>query len=275
MASTYNRIDARPTKEFFISMLTRDIGLQDCVLDLIDNSLHSLIREYNLDVMNVLVEKQPRHPRHKERISISFSDKQFLIEDTCGGISTSEAKNEVFRFGILKPEKKNAGLGVYGIGMKRSLFKIGKNIVIESSTKDEGFKVYIQVDEWKKKSEWEFELVPIARHQNHQTGTTIRITDLNNGVGERFKLISFKNDLIEKVARTYALFLKTGINIMINQEIVKPSLPEIVSSHDITGARKRIQCNGVEILIVAGLTPEKPPPWMVRFLQRPPCDGGR
>ena len=34
---------ADPSKAFFIEMLTRDITLSDCVLDLVDNSIHCLI----------------------------------------------------------------------------------------------------------------------------------------------------------------------------------------------------------------------------------------
>jgi len=30
---------ANPTKEFFVKMITRDITLEDCILDLIDNSV--------------------------------------------------------------------------------------------------------------------------------------------------------------------------------------------------------------------------------------------
>ena len=31
--------DAMPTKDFFVRMITRDISLEDCILDLIDNCL--------------------------------------------------------------------------------------------------------------------------------------------------------------------------------------------------------------------------------------------
>ena len=41
---------AHPSKAFFIDMLTRDISLSDCILDLVDNSLHRLITQSGLDV---------------------------------------------------------------------------------------------------------------------------------------------------------------------------------------------------------------------------------
>src|SRR5215471_4128171 len=44
------RAKASPSKAFFIEMLTRDITLSDCVLDLVDNAIHRLIVETGLDV---------------------------------------------------------------------------------------------------------------------------------------------------------------------------------------------------------------------------------
>jgi hypothetical protein len=255
-------IDAEPTKAFFIDMLTRDIGLQDCVLDLIDNSLHSLIREYDLDVMEALLANRPNRQRRTEVIKIFFSEKQFVIEDTCAGISSSEARNEVFRFGIIKPEKEHAGLSVYGIGMKRAFFKIGREILLHSRTKNEEFEVHIPVDEWKEKAEWQFEFkkAPTSRpSKGGKTGTTIKITNLNKGVAERLGSKSFENELKTRVASTYGLFLKTGIKIIINDQTLQPTLPEIASSRNVKVARAKVRCDGVEALIVAGLTAEKSP----------------
>ena len=42
--NTDNKADASPTKAFFVNMITRDISLEDCILDLIDNSVDSAWR---------------------------------------------------------------------------------------------------------------------------------------------------------------------------------------------------------------------------------------
>ena len=39
---------AYPRKNFFIQMFTKDISLEDCILDLIDNSIDGFIRSTNL-----------------------------------------------------------------------------------------------------------------------------------------------------------------------------------------------------------------------------------
>ena len=39
-----DRVHAEPTKDFFISMLTRDLDLQDAIIELIDNSIDGIKR---------------------------------------------------------------------------------------------------------------------------------------------------------------------------------------------------------------------------------------
>lgn len=41
---------AIPHKRFFLEMFTRDISLQDCILDLIDNSVDGIIRSQDLEL---------------------------------------------------------------------------------------------------------------------------------------------------------------------------------------------------------------------------------
>jgi len=41
---TTDRAEVSPTKQFFVSMLTRDINLADAILDLLDNCLDGALR---------------------------------------------------------------------------------------------------------------------------------------------------------------------------------------------------------------------------------------
>lgn len=40
----YNIIEGNPTKQFFIEMITRDISIEDAIMDLVDNSIDGAIR---------------------------------------------------------------------------------------------------------------------------------------------------------------------------------------------------------------------------------------
>ena len=131
-------------------MLTRDIDLYACILDLVDNSIHSLVRRYDIDVMGYLKGMTVKRPPRAANISIRFSGTSFSITDTCGGITVQEAREQVFRMGYCKGDSKHTGLGIYGIGMKRAFFKLGRQILVESRTKTEAFRISIYVDKWKK-----------------------------------------------------------------------------------------------------------------------------
>ena len=39
-----NIIEGNPTKQFFIEMITRDISIEDAIMDLVDNSIDGAIR---------------------------------------------------------------------------------------------------------------------------------------------------------------------------------------------------------------------------------------
>src|ERR1019366_1117141 len=89
---------AAPSKAFFIDMLTRDIALSVCILDLMDNSIHSLIADSKLDVSEHLIAGTTAS-RIKALIEIDLSPSKFRISDNCGGVSIEEAKEQVFLLG--------------------------------------------------------------------------------------------------------------------------------------------------------------------------------
>jgi len=129
-----NAVDARPSKAFFIETLPRDITLSDSILDLVDNSIHRLITGLDLDLCEYLFTGTVAATLNAV-IDITFGPSSFSITDDCGGISINDAKEQVFRFGEpvkAAKRKPQTGLGVYGIGMKRAFFKIGRQISIHS-----------------------------------------------------------------------------------------------------------------------------------------------
>src|SRR5690242_12110940 len=119
------RINAMPTKDFFISMLVRDIDLVDAIADLFDNCVDGARR------------MKPTGRYDGLTVRIKTSPSEFSITDNCGGIPVDVARSYAFRFG--RPEGMPAtrhGIGQFGIGMKRALFKLGRKFVVQSKTKD-------------------------------------------------------------------------------------------------------------------------------------------
>lgn len=260
-------VHAEPQKEFFIDMLTRDIGLMECILDLIDNSIHSLIRTHHFDVMGIITGEEKPTLTHKPTIDLNFSDSFFSIVDSCGGIKKEDARNGVFLFGKREKEKGYAGLGLYGVGMKRAFFKLGRKIDFISRTDEDLYQVNIDVDEWRKnEKDWTFPFAPEPEKTALKVpGVAIKISNLLPEVAKRLSLTTFRNELIKKIQSSYTLFLMIGLEITVNGKKVESRLPPFASKR-ITPARKNLMVDGVEILIIVGLTPKEmrePQGWYV------------
>jgi len=111
------KANAEPTKEFFVNMITKDIQLDACILDLLDNCLDGA----NAQIAN---NGNLMHQRYQNCwAKITLNEDEFTIEDNCGGISVDEAINYAFRFGRRPdaPTEADCSIGLYGIGMKRAI----------------------------------------------------------------------------------------------------------------------------------------------------------
>ncbi|MEN6318767.1 MAG: ATP-binding protein [Syntrophaceae bacterium] len=209
------RINASPTKEFFIYMLTRDIPLTRAILDLIDNSLDGArrIRPNNdFDGLWVRVELDRTH---------------FKIADNCGGIPVDIARNYAFRFGRPKDAPPTPGsVGQFGVGMKRTFFKLGRHFTVYSANStsrfdmDQDVERWITVEEPDNPDQWHFEFgnvqENIAGISDDEVGTRIEIDRLYDSVAESFGLESFLTRLKQEISLAHVMSMDKGLAISIN-----------------------------------------------------------
>ena len=103
--------------------------------------------------------------------------------------------------------------------------------------------------------EWEFPFKYARKKGSSNGGTDIEVTELYDSVSDQFASKTFRAALVEKASRVYALFLKAGVQIRVNGAQAKPDIPELAESKDLRAVRHMIKKDGVEILIMAGLSP--------------------
>jgi hypothetical protein len=215
---TIKSVPTTPAKSFFVSMLTRDIDLPDAILDLLDNCVDGAIRA------------RPKRMTEEDSLEdfwarITFDENIFRIEDNCGGIPWKIAKESAFCLGRPKnvaPEDVIGQIGVVGIGLKRAIFKMGRECLVHSHHKLDTFLVTIPQEWFKDDQDWEEFKAQREKPISTKVGTTIEITQLEDGAKRDFKEGStFRDEFPRIVGETYSYLIQKGFKVIINDEIVK------------------------------------------------------
>lgn len=254
-------IDASPTKDFFISILIRDIKLVDAIADLIDNCVDGARRlrsDGQYQGLHIDIEIDPDH---------------FMISDNCGGITSKIAREYAFRFG--RPEGVDNtphSIGQFGVGMKRALFKMGNKFEIESTAGDSRFVLDIDVNKWRRdrrtdengREIWEFEFKDLEEGLDNppdRCGTIITVTELHQNISEEFALSTFISRVIDKIESVHQQAIENGLEIQVNHIILKYRFLTLYKSDRITpiykNCNKRISDSTVTIRLYSGISDAK------------------
>jgi len=247
-----NTVKANPTKEFFIHMLTKDIKLERAIIDLIDNSIDgakNIKGENNFEGLWV-------------KINISID--KFTIKDNCGGFSLHIAKNYAFRFGRAEGDENNIkqSVGRFGVGMKRALFKIGKQFEVESNCLEDHFQVNVNVDNWSiSDDEWSFELSLIDNETDDLKdikGTFIKVQNINDDVKDEFESEIFLKNLKDEIERTLSFSIDKKLKIFLNENELSKSELALLENKDLKPYFKSFDVKGVNVKIYAGVGKANP-----------------
>ena len=251
--------DASPEKRLFISLLTRDISITSAFLDLIDNSINATIEPLSsclesADAYVTLLNDQQVQPHTEIRIHIS-PDKTTIL-DTAPGIPLNAAREHVFRFGRSQEEESVSDrLSVYGLGLKRAFFKLGRRVKIISDHSIGGFELDLDVDDWARDTRlpWQFDLTARQPADPSDCGTRIEMSNLHPATIRRLGDGVFLDDLRHAIGNTYAYFLTKFVWISVNGVIITPTKLRVGTNR----ATDRFEQDQVTCTITAGLgTPE-------------------
>ena len=248
-------VSAQPVKSFFVSMLTRDIALDEAILDLLDNCVDGILR--------TAVGKAVR-PYNGYWAAITFNADSFAIEDNCGGIP-STLLNYAFRLGrppdYPEDEKPPGAVGVYGIGMKRAIFKMGESCVISTQHENASYEVSISREWLHDEYNWDLPYSQTERSKR-EDGTRIVVTNLYDGVtaalGEQQQAL--ESELAEMVSTHYSFIIEKGFNVTINGSPVSSRSRGFVYTPDTPSSTRAIRPftyeattdDGVDVFMAVG-----------------------
>lgn len=250
-------VQAAPAKRFFVEMLTRDIELGDAILDLLDNCVDGAIRT---NVGRVVSADKPYDGFWAK---VTLSENGFTIEDNCGGIDQELAADYAFRLGRpdVERDKDIPTVGMYGIGMKRAIFKMGyESKVVSRVSEGNGFVVNIPRAWMEDDQNWNLELDTdfVGLGQN---GTLISVTDLREGVSRQFSDdTGFVKTLRDSVSAYYGYIIAKGFSVSINDESVQPLRVNFLSDERGLSGEEAIapyvfksNVDGVDVSVTVGL----------------------
>lgn len=219
-----DHISGGPTKRFFVSMLTRDIELDDAILDLIDNCVDGAMR------LNPGKKGSPS-PFKGFEADIVLKSKEFRISDNCGGIPFDQFE-DAFSLGRPKLDKDKdiQTIGMYGIGMKRAIFKIARSATVSSVHSE--FAVSVNYSRtWldPENKDWDLPVEEILKPPK-KNGVSIQSNDLLEDIGRHFANDAFINKLTLKIGEHFGYIIQKGFSIRLNGITVQPATLPLRSS---------------------------------------------
>lgn len=239
-------LSGAPTKRFFVSMLPRDIELDDAILDLVDNSVDGAMRQErdNLDADK---------PYAQYRCDLTIDNEEFLLQDNCGGIP-DEYLDAAFRLGrpLIDLDGDLPTIGMYGIGMKRAIFKMAKDALVISRSEDRATSVRYG-PAWlnPESDDWDLEYQELE--DDGSVGVSIEIHALKDDAIAQFKGERFIEDLMEKLGQHFSYIIGRGFSINVNQKQVEPETVQIILNEAVLEPYDYINnVDGVDIQVTVG-----------------------
>jgi hypothetical protein len=241
-------VRAQPTKAFFVDMLVKDQSLPSAIMDLIDNCVDGAKR------------LRGDNPFDNLHVNVSISTEKFEVSDNCGGISNDLAKNYAFRFGRdVNAPALHGTVGLFGVGMKRAIFKLGREFEVRSTSEYGSFIVKVNVVDWLEvdTTPWTFPMkctdYPQPNQENDR-GTVVVVSKLFEGVASQFGESLFVTKLRAEIAARHQTYLEKGLRIVVNgTRVIPTTVTYAYIPGDLLPAHKSFRYDGVGVNLFAGI----------------------
>lgn len=207
-------VDTRPSKAVVVDSLTRDITVEACIFDLIDNSIDAARKTiYAINATKI----------RKDELTISYTGFEInltlngtgcIIDDNCGGISVENLKKMVLRFG--ERSSQQLGIGVFGVGLNRALFKLGRVSHLKTDTGTQRAELILNTSDYLKSKSWD---LPAEEFEsNGRAETRIEIRQPPEDISRIFSDNDRNESLLHTIGRRYGRFISKGLAIQLNDK---------------------------------------------------------
>jgi hypothetical protein len=113
--------------------------------------------------------------------------------------------------------------------MKRAIFKIGDDAIVESASNDAAFRVTYTAD-WLNPDNEDWELPYETVKKKSTKGVTIRVRHLKPSIARQFGNASFMNELRNSMSEHFGYLIQRGFSIYVNGEKIRQRTLHLFSS---------------------------------------------
>ena len=225
-------VDTRPTKEVVVDSLTRDASVEACVFDLLDNAVDAARNAAYADHPG---ENQPLLESYDGFvIQLSLHAAGLRIKDNCGGIPADALSHVALRFG--QRSSHRYGIGIFGVGLNRALFKLGGRSRIVTDTGTERSELELNIADYITSADWH---IPARRLATRGLrGTDITIESPSTDISRKFGDPDWIAARIADISERYGRLIEKGLSISVNGTRVESAIPQIRENSPLAGERK-------------------------------------
>ncbi|SFW76608.1 Histidine kinase-, DNA gyrase B-, and HSP90-like ATPase [Sinomicrobium oceani] len=202
MKNQLSEISAVPSKRIYLSIIA-DYHLHLALCELIDNAIDN----WKFNGMDQELEIN---------LDLDYDQQTVKVKDNSGGIKEEDI-SLIVSPGQSRASSSSEIIGVFGVGSKRAVVALSKQIKIRSRYSNKKT-LLIEIDNDWIEDEDNWHLTPYEVDHIEENTTQIELSILREKIEE-----NKHDDLIKHLSATYALFIEAGgLKIIVNEKEIKP-----------------------------------------------------
>ena len=237
---------------YLLKGLSADISTQECIFDLVDNSIDAARNEvFGRDGTQFDQHGLPASYRGFH-IEIDLTTSLVRVSDDCSGMDEQELSRRAFRTGA--KSQHPFGIGHFGVGLKRAIFKLGTEFSLQTDNGRQAFG--FSFDEAAVLAAGDEPLAATRSVTSGSKGSTLEVSGLHSDVSADIGSSQWVEQLEDRLRRRYGIFTRKGLTIRLCGRAILPFGPTVrdVSVGPVHHASQTMQTkSGVKIFAEAGL----------------------
>lgn len=223
----------------------------EALYDLIDNAIDAARERRLADGQNQLDHYGLPSDYSGSRIRVRVGRDSVTLSDNCTGIDEETLATHVFVTGFVSEHQY--GIGGFGIGLKRALFRLGTNYVLSTDTGTSAAEMRFDRSQL---GEIESTLTARRVASSGTARTLVSICGFEAGVKHELNNMS-PADFAKQFSRRYGIFISKGLRIVVNGLHVPSFGPGLRKSGPLQVKSQSLRTpQGVDIFVESGMHEE-------------------